>query len=445
METSDFTGMLSEYTPENREYTVTVGPSDADIVGADGRTIQLAVDALSLRGGGTVRLKAGEFVLQDALRLRTNVNVIGEGPDRTILRRRPLAWSRLATDADISETRIVPENAEDFRAGMGVCIWDNRSGWGFSSLPQVVREVRDGALFLNGHMDAERYAENDGLVANYFPLVLGYGADNCCLEGLTVDGAVEDADGVLGSMRTPVVYLFRSKRCTIRSIASKNGRGDGICCGKSSLFATVEDCETSHNTFHGIHPGSHSAGCAVRRCHIHHNGSDGLYICWGIRRSIFEDNEIHHNGWRIFRSGICTGHKDTDNVIARNHVYENVKHGISFRKKTEANSPHRNVLRDNVIENNGVSPDEVEELAEGLPKDEIKGCGIYVSGMTQDLLLERNTIRETRPEGERLQRHALYLAPGVKRVKMLENLIEGHPEEPVVDKSGSDDHELQLG
>jgi hypothetical protein len=437
------TGKLSEDIPGNREFEITVGPADADIVGTDGRAIQLAIDALSVRGGGTVRVLAGEYALHDSVRLRSNVNVAGEGPAKTVLRRVPLVWSRLACDADISETQITPEDASSFQPGMGVCIWDKNSGWGFSGLPFVVRDLRDGVLYLNGHMDAERLAESDGLVANYFPMVLGRQADNCVVEGLAVDAHADDPDGILKTMRTAVVYLWRSKHCTIRNVISRNGRGDGICFGKSSLYTTVEDCETCNNTFHGIHPGSHSANCAVRRCHIHHNGSDGLYICWGIRNSVFEDNDIHHNGWELFRSGISIGHKDTDNLMARNHVYENVKHGINFRRKTEPNSPHRNVLRENLIENNGVPPDQISEHGRGLPKQEIKGCGIYVDGMTHDLTLERNTIRETRSGDDRLQRRAVYLAAGVKRVKMTDNAAEGHPEGPIVDESGSDDHEIQ--
>ena len=443
MQYDDLTGVLSDAIPDNGEFVVTVGPADADIVGTDGRAIQLAVDALARRGGGTVRVKAGEYLLHDAVRLRSNVNVIGEGPDVTVLRRGRLVWSHLAADSDMSETRIVPESTEAFLPGMAVCVWDAKRGWGLSSLPCKVREVRGGALFLNEHLAAERLAENDGLVANDFPLVLGVEARNVTVEGLTADAAVEDPNGVLDSTRSAVVYLWRSPHCTVRNVVAKNGRGDGICFSKSSAYGTIEDCETCYNTFHGIHPGSHSACCAVRRCHIHHNGSDGLYVCWGIRHSVFEDNDIHHNGWRIFRSGICTGHKDTDNVFARNHVYENVKHGISFRRKTLANSPHRNVLRENLIENNGVSPDEICEAGKGLPKEEIKGCGIYVCGMTSDLTIERNTIRETRPDADRLQRRAVYLAPGVKRVTMIGNVMEGHAEGPVVDESGSDDHELQ--
>ena len=52
---------------DTAQNVITVGPRDADVVGADNRAIQLAIDALSLRGGGTVRVLPGEYTLIDAL------------------------------------------------------------------------------------------------------------------------------------------------------------------------------------------------------------------------------------------------------------------------------------------------------------------------------------------------------------------------------------------
>ena len=71
----------------------------------------------------------------------------------------------------------------------------------------------------------------------------------------------------------------------LRHLVTRNGRGDGIILSDASAGGLVEDCEASGNDNYGIHPGSHSTRCVIQRCHIHHNGSDGLYICWGIRHS----------------------------------------------------------------------------------------------------------------------------------------------------------------
>jgi hypothetical protein len=170
---------------------------------------------------------------------------------------------------------------------------------------------------------------------------------------------------------------------------------------------------------------------------MHHNGSDGLYICWGIRGGEFLDNEIYENGLIQYRSGISIGHKDTDCLIARNRIYGNKKYGICFRRKTEGNAAHRATVRENVIENNGSAPGELSDVKKRIEPWESIGCGVNVSGMTKDLTLERNVIRETRGEGSKWQRHGVMLREGVGGVKLVENVIEGHPDEAVVDLAGA--------
>ena len=421
---------------------ITVGPAGADVVGATGRVIQIAVDAVAQRGGGTVRVLPGEYLLEDSIRLRPHIALVGDR-DKTVLRRAPLVWSRLALDADTGQSEITPEDASAFHPGMGVCLWDERQGWFLGSTPRRVNDIRDGVLHLDDFLRGERYAAAGGIVVNYFPLVLGMNADGCTVDGLTADAQVDDPDGVLDRLRSAAVYLFHCERATVRNVLARRARGDGICFGKASVGTTVEDCETAENTWYGIHPGSHSARSTVRRCHIHHNGSDGLYVCWGIHHSAFEDNHIHHNGWRMLRSGISIGHKDADNLLARNHIHDNAKFGVCVRRKTEGNGAHRCTYRENVIENNGSRPDQLADVKAQIEPWEAVGCAVSVSGVTKDLVFENNTIRETRTGPERAQQHAFCLRAGARHITIRDNRIEGHPEAAIVDESGSGDHDIQ--
>ena len=95
------------------------------------------------------------------------------------------------------------------------------------------------------------------------------------------------------------------------------------------------------------------------------------------------------------------------------------------------------------MENNGWPLGRVPQLLRHLPEHELEGCGIYVCGITRDLLLENNIIRETRQGNKRHQLHGIYLEPGVTRLKMKGNKISGHPQAAIIDTAHSPDNKLQ--
>src|SRR5258705_930218 len=70
---------------KDRAY-ITVGLSNAGIVGADNRALQAAVDYVAGLGGGTVEIGPGEFTMRDSLHLRSFVTVRGT-PGQTVLRK----------------------------------------------------------------------------------------------------------------------------------------------------------------------------------------------------------------------------------------------------------------------------------------------------------------------------------------------------------------------
>ena len=406
---------------------LTVGRSGADVTGMDGNAIQTALDAVAFEGGGTVRLLPGEYVLQNAVQLRSNIKLLGTR-GKTVFKPGPSAASLLAVDADIGEKEITPVDSSAFSAGMGVCLRDADKPHIMSNKPLTVIRVSDGKLFTNDYIIYDFCAEREGKVVCYSPLIRGYEVRNAVIADLTLDGQPEDTTE-LEALRSSTLCLERCENMLIDHIHAKRCQGDGICCITCRKI-TIQDCEAEENVEYGIHLGSHSPECRVLRCTVHHNGADGLYLCWGVRRGEFADNAIHHNGHIKIRNGISLGHKDTDNLIARNHISENWKHGIHFREKTEANGAHRNILRENIIENNG---------SESSP-----GCGIFINGITHDIQLERNEIRQTAEKNNpKLQQNALYLAPGVTRVTMSRNKMTGHPGAAIVDESESLENDLQ--
>src|SRR5438445_9731081 len=106
---------------------ITVGRRDAEILGADNRVLQAAVDYIAGLGGGVVEIKEGEFLMRDSLHLRSFVTVRGT-PGQTVLRKADGVVSPLALDGDFGEEQITVANPGGFEAGRGVAIWDSKSG-----------------------------------------------------------------------------------------------------------------------------------------------------------------------------------------------------------------------------------------------------------------------------------------------------------------------------
>ena len=107
--------------------SITVGRTDADLIGSDNRALQAAVDYIAALGGGTVEIGPGEYHMQDSLHLRSHVTVRGQ-EGTTILRKADGVVSMLALDGDFGEQQITVEDATGFDVGHGVAIWDDRAG-----------------------------------------------------------------------------------------------------------------------------------------------------------------------------------------------------------------------------------------------------------------------------------------------------------------------------
>ena len=100
---------------------ITVGVSDADIIGKDNRALQAAVDYVGNLGGGVVEIGPGTYLMSDSLHLRSRVTVRGHG-DSTVLKKDKECRSKLVADGDFGEAAITVENPSGFAIGQGVYV-----------------------------------------------------------------------------------------------------------------------------------------------------------------------------------------------------------------------------------------------------------------------------------------------------------------------------------
>jgi parallel beta-helix repeat protein len=380
---------------------VTVGLRDADIVGADNRALQAAVDYVAGLGGGVVEIGAGEFLMRDSLHLRSFVTVRGV-PGRTILRKARAASSALAVDGDYGEEQVTVSQPEGFNVGYGIAVWDANSG-GFHTTVARITGQSGNTFSLDTPLNADCMVAAKARAATVFPVVSGCNIEGARVENLVIDGNKEE-NVSLNGCRGGGIFLYRGFGTVIENCLVRNYHGDGISFQQSN-DVLVQGCVSESNAGLGIHPGSGSQRPVVRECIARGNSEDGLFLCWRVRHGLFEKNILENNG----RFGISIGHKDSDNLLQENQVRFNRQDGVFFRNETEGMAGHRNRLENNLIENNG---------------DKDEAAGIRVRGETRNLVFRNNIIRDTRPPEARKQSVGIRIEELAGEVVLEGNAIE---------------------
>lgn len=380
---------------------ITVGRADADLIGADNRALQAAVDYVGGLGGGIVEIGEGEFLMRDSLHLRSNVTVRGR-KGKTVLRKADAAVSSLALDGDFGEQQITVAAPSGFAVGAGVAIWDDHSP-GFHTTVARITGRRDKTFSIDKPLLADYIVTNHAKAATVFPLVSGCDVKGVRIEDLVIEGA-KDTNPLLNGCRGAGIYLFNGYGTQIQGCVVRNFHGDGISFQQSN-DVTVADCVCEGNTDLGFHPGSGSQRATVRDCLARRNGTDGLFLCWRVRHGVFENNRLEENG----RFGISIGHKDSDNHLRGNRVVGNGSNGICFRDETLGMSPHRNRLTNNIIQDNG---------------KETGTAGIHIQGEPSGLIFVDNVIRDTRASAKQTQTVGILVEGRVGPVQLEANRIE---------------------
>ncbi|MDA0812795.1 MAG: right-handed parallel beta-helix repeat-containing protein [Verrucomicrobia bacterium] len=389
--------------------TITVGHAGADIVGTDNRGLQAAVDYIAGLDGGIVEILPGTYVMNDSLHLRANVTVRGTAGE-TILLKSKCSVSALGLDGDFGEEQVTVAAAAGFQPGYGITVWDAGSG-GFHTTVGRIIGTDGNTLAIDTSLNADCMVSNDAKAATVFPVVSGTNIEGARIEGLTIDGN-KDHNVHLNGCRGAGIYLYRGFGTVIRDCVVRNFNGDGISFQQSN-DVIVENCVSENNASLGLHPGSGSQRATIRGCRATGNGEDGLFLCWRVRHGVFESNFLENNG----RFGISIGHKDSDNLFAKNLVRYNHSDGIFFRNESLGMAGHRNRVEDNLIEDNG---------------RDTPVAGIRIRGEVKYLVFKNNTLRDTRTGAARLQTSGILIEENVGDLDLDGNHIEA--EQALVDQ-----------
>jgi parallel beta-helix repeat protein len=380
---------------------LTVGREKADLMGADDKVIQAAVDYVARLGGGTVRLLPGVFTLRNAVCLPSHVRLAGSGPDSLITKIASVTVP-ISADSDWYDQEVTLADGGGFQVGDGVVLRATNPHNGSQQVIKRTIVARSGNRFkLNNGLRENLWLSGKPTCSLMFPLLTSEYTSDVVVEHLALDGNRDNSphlDGNYGGC----VFLQDCNRYTFRSVEARNYFGDGISF-QICHDMLVENCHCHDNADLGVHPGSGSQRPVLRGNRLDRNRI-GLFWCWGVKYGLAEDNQIASN--RDF--GISIGHNDTDNVMRNNTIRDSGKVGVLFRDENRGRDfwPNRNVLEQNVVEDSGGE----------------EGIAVDVQGKTRDVRLIGNTIRETRGKARRI---GVRISADARNIELSENRIDG--------------------
>lgn len=355
--------------------SITVGTHRAQINGRDDRAIQAGVDYLSALGGGTLKILPGEYHLNNAIYLRSQIRIEGSGSE-TVLIKNPSTRTTLAADSDWYDDNITLTRGDGFEVGYGVCLKAQNPHHGARDIIKRTLIANDGNRFwLDRPLEKNFWADHDAQIATLFPILTGEHICDVEIRNLVLDGDRSNNEHLDGNY-AGCIFLQNCERVQIDGVETRNYNGDGVSW-QICHDVTVTNCRSLNNADLGLHPGSGSQRPIIRNNYLEGNRL-GLFFCWGVKHGVAENNRILNS--RDY--GVSIGHRDTDNVIRLNAIEGSGKVGVLFRNEpNEGRCPHRNLVEGNRIVNSG---------------HDGQGIGIDIQGETRSIEIQRNQIIEMR-------------------------------------------------
>jgi len=385
------------------EQIITVGGHGADIPGFTSDAINMAVNALKTRGGGTVKLNPGTYEIIGPVRLSSDISLIGSGQN-TVLHKCDGFKTSFIIDADWGMLKAVVKDAGGFKIGMGIQLYDDKHDSGWDVTTAVITDIEGNTIYFDNRTVNDYLASLNGTITNSFSIVEAVESENVRIADFTVEGN-KSTNHYINGCRGGGIYIHKSKNCQVENVKVNEFNGDTFSWQITENI-TLRGCEAANGDGLGFHPGTGSDHSIVENCISHHNKGDGIFLCWRVQNGIFRNNKVYAN----LDNGFSIGHKDTDNVFENNYVYENAFHGVLFRNENEQNAGHRNTFTNNTIENNGMNSD---------------ADGFHIGGETHDITITSNIIRST---GKGNQKNAVFVGKNSSKITSTGNTISGSKE-----------------
>ena len=332
------------------------------------RALQACIDDLGPRGGRLV-LPAATLTLDRGLELRSNVELVGQGP-RTVLRKGPSRVYPMSGYHNYGMCDVPLKTTEGLEAGMTVSVLDDKRK-GFYGTFARITWIDGNWVGLDHGLEGDYVAEENPRLTTAYPLIFGHGISDAAVRNMTLEGNWAENPVEMNGCRGAGLYLARSRRVHFDGVVERDYNGEGLGFQMCSDIR-VSDCECSGNSGNGLHPGAGSTNSLFERCASRGNRKSGFFFCVRAAFSTLSNCEFTGNAF----SGITIGTRDCHNLIDSCLIAGNNGQGIHFRDDPPPVEPHSCIVRRCRIERNGAG-----SLAQ-----------VDFGRHTHDVILEENRI-----------------------------------------------------
>ena len=365
--------------------------------------IQQAIDSLGPQGGRVV-LPEIELTLDRGIELRSNVELVGQGPG-TLLRKAQGRVYALSGYHNYGMCDVPLEHAEGLEPGMTVAIRDRAHGGFFETLTRITW-IDGNWVGLDHGLHSDVHADQEPVLVTAFPLIYGLGVEKVAVRSLSLDGNREQQPAGIGACRGAALYFIGSRDLEVSDVEERAFAGEGLGF-QICRDVRIVRCRFAHNAGNGFHPGAGSTGALFEGCIAESNDADGFFFC--VRANHITVRDCTFAGNR--RCGISVGTRDCHNRLERCQIADNDGPGVLIReapRPVEVHSCH-------------VSGCQIAGNARAQGRAQVE-----VLGDAHDLAFVDNEIAgPAPPPAGPPERAGIYLAPSAERVWLAGNRVAG--------------------
>ena len=365
--------------------------------------IQRAIDAVGDGGGGKIILPEMELELDRGLRLRSGVELIGQG-EKTVLRKGPGKLYPLSGYHNYGMCDVPLASAAGLEVGMTVSVHDDESHGGFYETFATITWIDGDWVGLDRGIEADYSARESPCLTTVYPLVFAHYIEGAALRQVHLEGNRAANEKAMGGCRGGAVYFGNCRDIEVEGVGERDYLGEGLSF-QMCRDVRIIDCSFDENTGNGLHPGAGSTNVLFDHCRGRGNGRSGFFFCVRANHIDVRGCDFRDNG-----TGISIGTRDCYNLIEDCAIEDNRGAGVLVRQTPRPTEVHSCLVRQCRIGGNALAEGQGQIEVVGDARDlifadnEIVGssqkgvAGVFIAETASGIFLRDNRFADCEPD-----------------------------------------------